>query len=61
MRSLCGAVRKKEGLSIRIHGDELDAEELGADHPIYGVRTAAADADDLNEREVLDIASEGHG
>ena len=58
---LVRCVRQEEGLSVRVHSDELDAEELGADHPIHGVRTAAADTDDLNEREVLDVASEGHG
>src|SRR5205823_1870041 len=41
--------------------DELHTEELGADHPVYRVGSTAADADDLNEREVLYVASEGHG
>src|SRR5438067_5459041 len=58
---LVGSVGQEEGLRIRVHRNELDAEELGPDHSIHGVRTAAAYTDDLNEREVLDIASEGHG
>jgi len=54
-------IRQEERLGVGVHGDELDPHELGADHPVDRVRSTAADADDLNEREVLDIASEGHG
>src|SRR5581483_7847170 len=58
---LVGGVAHEERLRVGVHRDELDAHELGADHPIDRVRSAAADADDLNEREILYIASAGHG
>ena len=46
-------VRHQQRLRVGVHGDELDAAETGVDHPIDGVRTAAADADDLDDREVV--------
>src|SRR6266511_2541545 len=58
---LVRCVGEEERLGVGVHRDELDAHELRSDHAIDGVRTAAADADDLDEREVLYIAPEGHG
>src|SRR5439155_10337737 len=42
----------EERLRVRVHGDELDAGHTGLDHPADGVRPTAADADDLDHREV---------
>src|SRR6185503_19833509 len=53
---LVWCVREEQGLSVGVHRDELDAHELRADHAIDGVRTAAADTDDLDESEILDVA-----
>ena len=47
-----------ERLGIRVAGDELHAGEAGVDHPVDGVGSAAADADDLDHRE---IAASFHG
>src|SRR5688500_17306776 len=58
---LVWSVREKQRLSVGVHRDELDAHELRADHAVDGVRSTAADTDDLYESEVLDIAPEGHG
>ena len=58
---LVGGIGEEKRLGVGVHRDELDPHQLGADHPIDGVRSAAADTDDLYEREVLYIASEGHG
>ena len=40
-------------LRVGVHRDELDARETGLDHAVDGVRAAAADADDLDHREVV--------
>jgi hypothetical protein len=40
-------------LRIRVDADELDAGEARVDHPVDGVRAAAADADDLDHRDVV--------
>jgi hypothetical protein len=50
-----GGIREEERLGVGVHGDELDTHELGSDHAIDGVRTAAADTDHLDEREIFDI------
>src|SRR5207249_2709267 len=42
-------------------GDELDTHQLRTDHAIDGVRSAAADTDDLDESEIFYVAPEGHG
>jgi hypothetical protein len=41
-------VRHLQRLCIGVHRDELDAGDPGVDHPVDGVRPAAADADDLD-------------
>ena len=39
-------------LGVGVDGDELHALEAGVDHAVYGVGAAAADADDLDDRQV---------
>ena len=46
-------VAHHQRLRVGVHGDELDAGEARVDHPVDGVRAAAADADDLDHREVV--------
>ena len=46
-------VAHHQRLRVGVDGDELDAGEAGVDHPVDGVRAAAADADDLDHREVV--------
>src|SRR6185436_13951530 len=41
-----------ERLRVRVDGDELDALQALIDHAVDGVRPAAADADDLDDRQV---------
>lgn len=43
-------VGHEERLRIGVDGDELDALEADLDHPVDRVHTAAADADDLDDR-----------
>ena len=46
-------VRHQQRLCIGVHRDELDALEPDLDHAVDGVDAAAADADDLDHREVV--------
>ena len=46
-------VAHHQRLGVRVDGDELDPGEARVDHPVDGVRAAAADADDLDHREVV--------
>src|SRR4029079_6699948 len=46
-------VRHQERLRVGVDRDELDAAEPGLDHAVDRVRAAAADADDLDHREVV--------
>ena len=46
-------VRHQQRLRVRVDGDELDPAETSVDHPVDRVRAAAADADDLDDREVV--------
>ena len=48
-------MRLHECLGIGVHGNEFDAEELGANHAVDGVGSCAADTDDANEREILGL------
>jgi len=50
----------EQRLGIGVHADELDAHHLGANHPVDGVAATAADADDLDECEVLGVGAERH-
>ena len=53
-------VAHEQRLGIGVDGDELDALEPGVDHAVDGVDAAAADADDLDDREVvLRVADHG--
>ena len=46
-------VAHQERLRVGVHRDELDAGQARVDHPVDGVRAAAADADDLDHGEVV--------
>ena len=46
-------VAHEQRLRVGVDGDELDALEPDLDHPVDGVDAAAADADDLDDREVV--------
>src|SRR5439155_4483916 len=46
-------VAHHQRLGVRVDGDELDARKAGVDHAVDRVRTVAADADDLDDREVV--------
>src|SRR5262249_33771742 len=46
-------VAHEQRLRVGVHGDELDAGEAGVDHAVDGVRAAAADADDLDNRQIV--------
>ena len=46
-------VAQQQRLRVGVHRDELDALQAGVDHPVDGVAAAAADADDLDHREVV--------
>ena len=46
-------VAHHQGLRVRVHRDELDAAEARVDHAVDGVRAAAADADDLDDSEIV--------
>ena len=51
--SFDGRLRELERLQIRVCGDELDALDLGADHAVDGVASAAAHADHFDLRALL--------
>ena len=46
-------VTHQQRLGVGVDGDELDALESLFDHPVDGVDSAAADSDDLDDREVV--------
>jgi len=46
-------VAHEERLGVGVDADELDALQTGVDHAVDGVDAAAADADDLDHREVV--------
>jgi hypothetical protein len=46
-------VAHEQRLRVGVHRDELDPGEAGIDHPVDGVRAAAADADDLDDCQVI--------
>jgi hypothetical protein len=46
-------VAHEESLRVGVHRDELDALQADLDHAVHSVDTAAADADDLDDREVV--------
>jgi len=45
-------IRHRELLRVGVDGDELDSMEVGVDHALQGVETAAADSDDADRGEV---------
>ena len=46
-------VAHQQRLGVGVDGDELDTLEALLDHPVDGVDAAAADADDLDDGEVV--------
>ena len=46
-------VGHQQGLGVGVDGDELDAPEACLDHPVHRVHAASADADDLDDGEVV--------
>jgi hypothetical protein len=46
-------VAHQQRLGVGVDGDELDALEADLDHPVDGVDAAAADADDLDDGQVV--------
>jgi hypothetical protein len=46
-------VAHEERLRVGVDRDELDPLQAGLDHPVHRVHAAAADADDLDDREVV--------
>ena len=46
-------VAHQQGLGVGVDGDELDPTEADLDHPVDGVHTTAADADDLDDGQVV--------
>jgi len=46
-------VAHHQRLRVGVHRDELDTREPGVDHPVDGVRAAAAHADDSDQGEVV--------
>ena len=54
-------IAHQQRLRIGIDGDELDALESDLDHPVDGIDAAAADTDDLDDREVVVRCCHGSG
>ena len=46
-------VAHQQRLGVGVDGDELDALQPGVDHAVDGVDAATADADDLDDRQVV--------
>ena len=46
-------VAHEQRLRVGVDGDELDAAQPDLDHPVDGVDAAAADPDDLDDRDVV--------
>ena len=46
-------IAHEQRLGVGVDRDELDSLEADLDHPVDGVDTAAADADDLDDGEVV--------
>ena len=52
-------VAHQQRLGVGVDGDELDALQPGVDHAVDGVDAAAADADDLDDGEIV-LGCAGH-
>ena len=46
-------IRHAQSLTVSVHGNELDALHTGFDHAVNCIRAAAADADDLDDRQTV--------
>ena len=60
MSSFTSASDSSSDCASVLMDDELHPFEAGVDHAVHGVATAAADADDLDHREVV-LRSAEHG
>jgi hypothetical protein len=47
------SIAHQQRLRVSVHGNELDAPKSGLDHPVDCVDAAAADAHDLDNRQVV--------
>jgi hypothetical protein len=45
-------LRHEQRLRVGVHGDELATTQACLDHPVHGVRSAAAGTDDLDDGEI---------
>ena len=52
-------IAHQQGLGVGVDGDELDALQAGVDHAVHRVDASAADADDLDDGDVV-LRSSGH-
>lgn len=46
-------VAHQQRLRVRVDGDELNALQTVLDHPVHGIDAASADADDLDECQIV--------
>ncbi len=46
-------IRHEQSLAVGIDGDELDALHARFNHAVHGIGTAAAYADDLDDRKII--------
>ena len=46
-------IAHQQRLSVSVHCNELDPAKPGFDHPVDGIDAAAADAHDLDDRQVV--------
>src|SRR4029079_16585028 len=46
-------IAHQQGLRVRVHRNELDAAQTRLDHPVHRVAAATADADDLDDGQVV--------
>ena len=47
------SIGKKKGLTVSINGDEFNAFDAGFNHAVYGIRAAAANADNFDNRKII--------
>ena len=53
-------IAHEQRLGVGVGGDELDAPQPGLDHAVDGVDAAAADADHLDDGEIVVLRRNGH-
>ena len=47
------SIGKEKGLTVSINGDEFNAFDAGFNHAVYGIRAAAANADNFDNRKII--------